>query len=165
LTFRILLTYNYKISPNYFFFKFSLCLKALLIPNQHHLLQCQKRDHCRQISKYKYNKTNGKLTKFLIILSISIQTQRLTPLKSFIQLHAPSQYKTLTHYKLDSTSGRLVHWINLEICTCHTLWTHTASTQMNHQSCMTGLVPLRLSWPAIFQAAITQFKPPSTLTT
>jgi len=53
-------------------------------------------------------------------LSISIQTQILTPLKSFTQLHAPTQYKILTHYKLDSTSGRLVHWIDLEICTCHT---------------------------------------------
>jgi len=30
-------------------------------------------------------------------MSISIQTRRLTPLKSFIQLHAPSQYKTLAH--------------------------------------------------------------------
>ena len=108
----------------------------------------QKHNHCKQISKHKYNKTKGKLTKNFN--SISIQTQILTPLKSFIQLQAPSQYKTLKHYKLDSTSGRLVHWIDLEICTCHTLWTHTVSTQMNHQSCMTGLVSLRLSWSAIF---------------
>jgi len=69
----------------------------------------KKHDHYKQISKHKYNKTKGKLTEFLIIMSISIQTQRLTPLKYFIQLHSPSQYKTLTHYKLDSTFGRLMY--------------------------------------------------------
>jgi len=50
-------------------------------------------------------KAKGKLTKFQQIKNI--------------QFHVSSQYKNLTHYKHDSTSGRLVHWIDPEICTCH----------------------------------------------
>ena len=105
--------------------------------------------------------------------------------KSFNQMQDLTQHKTsgssisvnlihhynnkiLKHYRLGSTSGRLVHWIDPAMCTCHTS-PNCESTQSPHkwiinQSCMTGLVPLRLSWLAIFQATVTQFRPPSTLT-
>ena len=76
---------------------------------QHHLLPCQKHDHCKQISKHKYNKTKGKLTKILIILEYFNSNTNINTTQVFHSVHAPSQYKTLTHYKLYSTSGRLVH--------------------------------------------------------